>query len=112
MLVVQQSRLKDFFMKDTTFIKAQQKIYELDIDSNAQSLILLLTVISIQNGNGDEEFNLTVKEIMRFLSIKDKYRIINARNVLVDKGMINYTKGKKGVKSTYRVNWNKIINNI
>jgi len=99
-------------MKDTTFIKAQQNIYELDIDSNAQSLILLLTVISIQNGNGDEEFNLTVKEIMRFLSIKDKYRIINARKVLVDKGMIEYTKGKKGVKSTYRVNWNNIINNI
>jgi hypothetical protein len=93
-------------------IKAQQKIYELDIDSNAKSLAMLFTVKANQFGRGDDEFYLTDKDIKTFLgfSLKTNHTLINARKVLIDKGMINYTKGKKGVKSTYKVNWDKIIN--
>lgn len=102
----------DFFMDIIKLIKAQQKIYELDIDSNAKSLAILLTVKANQFGRGENEFYLTDKDIKTFLgfSLKTNHTLINARKVLVDNGMIEYTKGKKGVKSTYRVNWNKIIN--
>lgn len=96
------------------YIKAQQRIYDLDIDSNAKLLATLLTVKANQFGRGENEFYLTDKDIKTFLgfSLKSNHTLINARKVLVDNGMIEYTKGKKGVKSTYRVNWNKIINNI
>lgn len=104
----------DFFMNIVKLIKAQQKIYELDIDCNAKSMAVLLTVKANQFGRGDDEFYMTDNDIKTALgfSLKSNHTLINARKVLVDKGLIEYTKGKKGVKSTYKVNWDKIINNI
>lgn len=101
----------DFFMDIKVLIKAQQMIYDLDLDSNAKSLAMLLSVKA--NQFVKEEFYLTDKEIMKFLGIKDKHRLINARKVLIEKGFIEYEKGNniKKTKTKYKVNWDKIINN-
>lgn len=92
-------------------VKAQQRIYDMDLDSNAKSLAMLLTVKANQFVN--EEFYLKDEDIMKFLGVKDKHRIINARKVLVDKGLIEYEKGNniKKTKTKYKVNWDN-INNI
>ena len=99
----------DFFMDITKLIKAQQRIYDLDLDSNAKSLAMLLIVKAFQYGNGDEEFYLTDQRINNLLGVKDKHRTINARKVLVDKGFIKYVKGNNGKKTKYKVNWEQII---
>lgn len=98
-------------MDITKLIKAQQKIYDLDIDSNAKTLVQLLTVKANQYG-GDDEFFLSDQRINKLLGIgeKSKHKVIEARKVLVEKGLIEYTKGNNGVQSKYKVNWDNIIN--
>ena len=95
-------------------IKAQQKIYELELDSNAKQLIMLLTVKAFQYGNGDDYFYLTDQRINKMLGYgeKSKHKVINARNVLIENGMIEYEKGNniKKTKTKYKVNWDNIIN--
>lgn len=103
-------------MDISKFIIAQQKIIDSDIDRNAKHLLLNLTIKANQYGDG---FYLSDKRINKLMGLGEnsKHNVINARKVLIERGLIEYERGeieckngKKFKKYLYRVNWDNIIN--
>lgn len=85
-------------------IVAFQNWLELDpISPNARALWYQLMFIANKLCWQKEWFQVDNQRLMYFSSINSKDSFVRARNTLIEKGLIEYKKGKKGIPSSYRI---------
>ena len=92
-------------------IKAQQKIYESNLDFLQKAIMNCLIIKAF--GNCEDVIYLSNEDILKGigLSVTSTKSLRNARNKLVSLGYIEYERGYEGNKSKYMINWNNIIGN-